>query len=62
MNRVGMTEQELREHVAGLQAALEEERRWRLNSPSALLAAEARAYKAETEVARLQEKLSEASR
>lgn len=52
--RIGMTEQELRDHVARLTTALEAERQWRLNAPSALLAAETRAHRAESEVARLQ--------
>lgn len=52
--RTGMSEQELRDHVAALTTALEAERQWRLTAPSALLAAETRAHQAESEVARLQ--------
>lgn len=52
--RVGMTEQELRDHVARLTRALEEEREWRLRSAGTLLAAETRAHVAESEVTRLQ--------
>lgn len=52
--RVGMTEQELRDHVTRLTRALEEEREWRLRSAGTLLAAETRAHVAESEVTRLQ--------
>lgn len=52
--RVGMTEQELRDHVMRLTRALEEEREWRLRSAGTLLAAETRAHVAEGEVTRLQ--------
>lgn len=52
--RIGMTEQELRDHVTRLTRALEEEREWRLRSAGTLLAAETRAHVAESEVTRLQ--------
>jgi len=46
MTRTGMTEAELMEYVAVMEAALEAERQWRLNSLPALLGAQAREWEA----------------